>query len=151
MPNTLEILTISRSFGEYDEGDILDVRPEGFQWGRKELEKDCFEILKIETDLPLESFRQMVQGHVVKCDLCGETIDDEEAEEHDHPEARDPETDCPTWGLEIVKARRWKADKGQGRLKCKDVESNEVVERIRNRVNVQGTVRKAGNANRRNV
>lgn len=46
----MELLVFAQDHDEYEAGDILDVRPDGFEWGYEEMADQLFEIIHVPDD-----------------------------------------------------------------------------------------------------
>jgi hypothetical protein len=142
---TVEVLTVTQNLGDYDAGDIIDVRPEGFQWGRKELEReDIFEILVIESQVPIHVLKNRIGSLIFECEACGELLDG--SEEHDHPELTvidDKGNAIRAWNIAAKKNRQWRVSKAESALKQKKVLGLSISEEKREDVTVQKIVKKA--------
>ena len=109
----MEFLLCMKDLGDYDVGDIMDIRPDGFNWGTGEKVIDTFKIIRIpdEEATPkgesLEDTQAFyLRNSIGECEYCKRLVSSDSIEVHmavSHPE-------MPLLGAIPVKNKVWKFD-----------------------------------------
>jgi hypothetical protein len=73
----MEFLLCNSDLGDYDVGDIIDVRPDGYGWGTCERDNPCFQLVRL-PDADLDSFEVLKERYlapsVYKCNICNKFV-----------------------------------------------------------------------------
>lgn len=120
----MEFLLCMNDLGDYDIGDIIDVRSDGFNWGTGERNNPRFKLVRIDdvdVGLSLEAaqVKYLVSG-VFYCDICEKYIQADEVVTHcetvhsdilynalENPPRRKTTEEI---GIRNTKKRRWAID-----------------------------------------
>lgn len=128
----MEILLCTEDLGDYDAGDIIDIRGDGFNWGKREKDSPCFKIIKMsEIDI------RYLDKPIYYCEICNQYIGGEDVESHidlTHKEIAYDENGLPISnediGIYIVKQKRWKIDTNNKILIEKIPQGSSITDRV---------------------
>jgi hypothetical protein len=121
------LVCVDDQWDDWDADDIVNCKPDGFDWGRGERTSPCFKIVQVETDLTCEEMMDRLSNqYLLKCEECGRFMDEGENHPlHNSHREHEPNPNAPadlgTDLRSIVKHRRWQWDENSGNLKKKRI------------------------------
>lgn len=109
----MEFLLCVEDLGDYDSGDILEVRPDGFEWGKEERANPVFKIIRVpdEEVAPkgesLEETQEFyIHTSIGECPYCKALVSSDSIDVH----MAVSHNGIPSAGINLVKNKVWKFD-----------------------------------------